>query len=124
MPFYFQTGLVYKGPIPSRDADSCGVAFAAGFYSSYYNQYIDSQNRALKNAYNGSNATPANTVANQPPNAYIPKFTSTEVVEAFYNVQINKWAAINPYVQWIVNPSGNGVCANDVVMGASAKVLF
>lgn len=124
LPFYFQTGLIYKGLLPKRDADSCGVALAAGFYSSYYNQYIDSQNQALKTRYDGSNATPANTVSNTPPTAYIPHFTSTEVVEGFYNVQINKWAVIKPYVQWIVNPAGNGVCANDVVMGASAKVLF
>jgi porin len=124
LPFYFQSGLVYKGLIPKRDNDSCGVAVGAGFYSSYYNQYIDSQNQALKTAYNGSNATPANTVSNLPPNSYIPHFTSTEVVEGFYNVQVNKWVAINPFVQWIVNPAGNGVCANDVVMGACAKLLF
>lgn len=124
LPFYFQTGLVYKGLVPKRDADSCGVALAAGFYSSYYNQFIDSQNQALKKAYNGNNVTASNTVSNTPPSAYIPHFTSTEVVEGFYNVQITKWAVIKPYAQWIVNPAGNGVCANELVMGASAKVLF
>jgi carbohydrate-selective porin OprB len=124
IPFYFQTGLVYEGLVPKRDADSCGVALAAGFYSSYYNQYIDSQNQALKKEYNGYNVTAANTVSNTPPTAYIPHFTSTEVVEGFYNVQITKWAVIKPYAQWIVNPGGNGVCANELVMGASAKVLF
>ena len=43
---------------------------------------------------------------------------------AFYNIQINKWAAIKPYAQWIVNPAGNGTVQDDLVMGASIKVMF
>ena len=124
MPFYFQTGLVYKGPIPHRNDDQVGICLGAGFYSSYYNQYIDSQNQALKVAYNGSNATPANTVSNEPNHQYAPHFSSTEVLEAFYSIQLNKWAALNPYAQWIVNPAGNGTVANDLIMGASLKVFF
>jgi porin len=33
LPFYFHTGLVYKGLIPGRDQDQLGVAFAYGNYS-------------------------------------------------------------------------------------------
>jgi len=124
MPLYFQTGLVYKGPIPHRNDDQVGICLGAGFYSSYYNQYIDSQNQALKSAYNGSNATPDNTVSNAPDHQYAPHFSSTEVLETFYSIQLNKWAALNPYAQWIVNPTGNGTVANDLIMGASMKVLF
>ena len=143
LPFYFQTGLVYKGLLDIRKEDQMGLVVGAGFYSSYLNNYIDSQNQALKTAYNGSNVNEANTVPNGPGTydtsttskgkttttttqyyEYAPHFTSTEVVEAFYNIQINKWASLKPYAQWIVNPAGNGTVANDLVMGASVKVLF
>jgi len=33
MPFYFHTGLIYKGLIPGRDQDQTGVAFALGNHS-------------------------------------------------------------------------------------------
>ena len=143
LPIYFQTGLVYKGLFDARKDDQMGVCVGAGFYSNYLNNYIDSQNQALKSAYNGNNVTSANTVPNGPGTystttksggkttttitqyyAYAPHYSSTEVVEAFYNIQINKWAALKPYAQWIVNPAGNGTVANDLVMGASVKVLF
>ena len=143
LPIYFQTGLVYKGLFDARKDDQMGVCVGAGFYSNYLNNYIDSQNQALKSAYNGNNVTSANTVPNGPGTystttksggkttttitqyyAYAPHYSSTEVVEAFYNIQINKWAALKPYAQWIVNPAGNGTVSNDLVMGASVKVLF
>ena len=151
IPFYFQTGLVYKGLIPHRDKDSIGVAFGAGFYSSYLNDYINSQNESLKVAYNGHNATAANTVPDGPETvttttkttsvvkgktvtkfttstanyyAYQPSFSSTEVLEAFYNVQVNKWAAVKPFAQYIINPSGNGTVGNDFILGVSAQVNF
>jgi porin len=40
LPFYFQTGLVYKGLIPGRDQDQLGVALAYGNYS-FYKQLAD-----------------------------------------------------------------------------------
>ena len=131
LPFYFQTGLVYKGLFDIRKEDQMGVALGAGFYSSDYNKYIDSQNQSLKAAYNGSNATAANIVPNGPTQvggkdyyAYAPHFSSTEVVEAFYNIQINKWAALKPSAQWIINPAGNGTVPNDFLLCADVKVTF
>ncbi len=131
IPFYFQTGLVYRGLLPHRDKDSIGIALGAGFYSSYLNSYINSQNESLKKAYNGKNATSANTVPSGPVvvggssyYAYQPNFSSTEVLEAFYNVQINKWAAVKPFAQYIINPSGNGTVGNDFILGVSTQVTF
>ena len=161
LPFYFQVGLVYKGLIPTRDNDSIGVAFSAGFYSSVYNSWIKSQNKQLENAYGSAHnaKVPNGPTVQQPVNpgtgtsgsvpasslnkagtaygapvstqalyqnyyAYQPLFTSTEVIEAFYNVQVNKWAAVKPYFQCIINPAGNGTVANDWVLGVSAKVAF
>ena len=165
LPFYFQTGLVYKGLIPHRDNDSVGIAIGAGFYSSYYNQYIQSQNQQLENAYGstynatvpngptvqqpvnpgtGTSATvpssslpSGNTTANTKYKApvatqanyqnyyqYQPNFSSTEVIEAFYNIQLNKWASLKPSAQYIVNPAGNGTVGNDLILGISAKLVF
>ena len=161
LPIYFQTGLVYKGLIPTRDNDSIGIALSAGFYSSCYNSWIRSQNEQLQNAsgsaYNAKfpkgpgsyqpvnpgtgtgGSVPVSTLntagtAYQAPvvtqgayqnyYAYQPMFTSTEVIEAFYNVQLNKWAAVKPYVQCIINPAGNNTVPNDWILGVSAKVTF
>ena len=169
LPFYFQTGLVYKGLIPHRDEDSVGVVLGAGFYSSYYNQYIDSQNQALENAYgskynatvpdgpayvqnvnpktgkpsttsttikktvttttNGKKTTKVVTTKTTKPAyssyyEYAPHFSSTEVIEGFYNIQLNKWASIKPGVQYIINPAGNGTIGNECILQVVAKVAF
>ena len=153
LPFYFQTGLVYKGLIPHRDEDSVGVALGAGFYSSYYNQYIDSQNQALENAYgskynatvpdgpayvqnvNATTGKPATTTTGTGSKKktvpaytsyyeYAPHFSSTEVIEGFYNIQLNKWASIKPGVQYIINPAGNGTIGNELILQIVAKVAF
>jgi len=162
LPFYFQSGLVYKGPIPHRDEDSVGVALGAGFYSSYYNQYIDSQNQQLQYNYGTPNNAPipdgptqyqANGTTNSSSTiyvngkkkgtttpksvtqqqqgtalkdayAYLPHFSSTEVIEGFYNIQLNKWASIKPGVQYIINPAGNGTIGNEWILQVVAKVAF
>jgi carbohydrate-selective porin OprB len=139
IPFYFQTGLVYKGLIPHRDKDQIGCALGCGFYSSYLNDYIDSQNQALVNPYGSAkNAVvpdgPTSASAKQLGTGtsttkkdyfeYQPHFTSTQVIEGFYQVQINKWATFKPFIQYIVNPAGNKTVPNDLVLGASAKVTF
>ena len=148
LPFYFQLGLVYKGLIPHRDNDSMGIAMSMGIYSSCYNNYIQAQNRQLQNAYgsaynktvvdgptvqqpvNAGTGTPASPnpgssqASYQNYYAYQPNFTSTEVIECFYNIQINKWASVKPYAQWIINPAGNNTVNNDVVLGVSAKLTF
>ena len=139
LPLYFQTGLVYKGLLDIRKNDQMGIVVGAGFYSTQYNQYIDSQNQALKNNYgstynetvpngptsqNGVNANTGAATANKDYFAYAPHYSSTEVVEAFYNIQLNKWAALKPSVQWIVNPAGNGTVGNDLLLCADLKVTF
>ena len=162
LPFYFQTGLVYKGLIPHRDEDSVGVALGAGFYSSYYNEYLKSQNQQLQYNYGTANNAPVpdgptqyqpngttnssstiyvngNKAGTTTPTsltqqqqgtalkdayAYLPYFTSTEVIEGFYNIQLNKWASIKPGVQYIINPAGNSTVGNEWILQVVAKVAF
>ena len=139
LPFYFQTGLVYQGLIPMRNEDQCGIALGCGFYSSYYNDFIESQNKALYNQYgsryNGTvpdgpidakapNATTGKLGSSKAYFAYAPNFTSTQVLEGFYQVQLNKWATFKPYVQYIRNPAGNNTVPDDWILGASVVMKF
>jgi len=104
LPYYFQSGLVYKGLLDARPLDQMGACFGAGFYSGYYNEYLD------KTAVTGR------------PN--VPHYSSTGVLEAFYCIQVNKWASLQPFAEWLVNPAGNGTVDNDLILGASVKCLF
>jgi len=98
-PFYFQTGLVYKGLIPTRDKDQTMLAVAAGQYSFY-------QIEALQAAGN----------VNQP--------NFTLVVEGGYRVQINGWAFTQPFVQYIAKPNGTEAVENAWVLGLLTGVDF
>ena len=53
MPFYFHTGLIYKGLIPGRHQDQTGVAFALGNYS--YDKILADYNagRTVHQTYEG-----------------------------------------------------------------------
>jgi carbohydrate-selective porin OprB len=140
VPYYFQTGLVYKGLIPTRDNDMIGVCLGCAIYSDQYNQWIDSQNQALQNNYGSTyNATvpngptqyypinpntgaPGRTLQNA--YAYQPHFSSTQIIEACYDIQLTKWANFKPFVEYIINPAGNGTVPNVVILGASSKWFF
>jgi carbohydrate-selective porin OprB len=50
--------------------------------------------------------------------------SSTEVIETFYNVQINPWLQFRPDVQYIINPAGNGTVGNDWILGAELAAKF
>jgi len=99
LPFYFQTGLVYKGLIPTRDEDLTMFAFGYGNYS-YYN----------------IEALQERGVVNQP--------NYTMVLEFDYRIQVNKWAYFQPFVQYIVKPAGTGAVANATVLGFQTSVTF
>lgn len=146
VPFYFHTGLAYKGLIPTRDNDIIGICVGSAFYSGQYNQWIDSQNQALQNNFYGStynaevpngptqygpiNAKTGainNGTAKQPLQnayAYQPHFSSTQIIEACYDIQLTKWANLKPFIEVIVNPAGNGSVPTTVILGASSKWFF
>jgi carbohydrate-selective porin OprB len=97
-PFYFHTGLVYKGLIPTRDADQLGVGFAYGNYS-YYKQLSDERRGR-------------------------PIQTYEAVVEFSYRIQVNKWAYVQPDLQYIIQPGGTGLTQNATVLGFQLGVTF
>ena len=98
IPFYFHTGLVYKGLIPTRDQDQAGVAFAFGNYSAY------------------------KQVADE--NAGRPIQTYEGVLEFDYRVQITKWAYVQPVLQYLLQPGGTGLTKNATVIGFQTGVIF
>jgi carbohydrate-selective porin OprB len=91
-PFYFQTGLVYTGLIPHRDADQTIFSVAYGSYSS---NNIDRQQN------NGN--------VNQP--------NYTMFLEGGYRVAINDWAFLQPFIQYEIRPSGAGNVQNATILG-------
>ena len=146
VPFYFHTGLAYKGLIPNRDNDIIGLCVGCAFYSTQYNQWINAQNQALQNDFYGSTYNAVvpegptqygsvnkntgainNGTAKQPLQnayAYLPQFSSTQIIEACYDIQLTKWANLKPFVEVIVNPAGNGTVPTVVILGASSKWFF
>lgn len=98
-PFYFQTGLVYKGLIPYRDNDQTMIALGYGSYS-FSN---------IENLQDEGNV-------NQP--------NYTMVLESGYRFQINGWAFVQPFVQYIIKPNGTGNVQNATVLGILAGVNF
>jgi len=97
-PFYFQSGLVYKGLIPSRDKDLTMFALAYGNYS-YYNLLEDRQNGDSLSTY-------------------------TIFLEWGYRVQLNKWAFFQPFLQYAIRPNGSGDVRNATILGVYTGVAF
>lgn len=99
LPFYFQTGLLYKGLIPTRDQDQLGIALAYGNFS--FNNIQAQQQKGNVNQQN-----------------YIA------VLELDYRIQLNKWAYVQPVVQYIVHPNGSERYGNATVLGLHFGVNF
>jgi len=98
VPFYFQTGLVYKGLIPGRDDDQAGVALAFGDYSSS-KQIVDENSGKPVQTYEG-------------------------VLEFDYRLQINKWAYVQPTLQYIIQPGATSLLSNATVIGFQTGITF
>lgn len=98
IPFYFHTGLIYRGLIPTRDDDEVGVAFAWASYSGDMAQAEESRR--------------------------IPVHTGEGVLEFDYRFQVNKWAYVQPFLQYIIDPGGRGQVANATVLGMHFGLAF
>lgn len=97
LPFFFYTGLIYEGLIPTRDHDQAGVAIAFGSYSEDLTHLTEPYGFAA---------------------------TEEGVVEFDYRVQMNKWAFVQPFVQYVVRPGALGTVPNATVLGVHFGVAF
>ena len=99
LPFYFHTGLVYKGLIPTRDFDQLGIAFGFGDYS--YDQILSRRDAGVQ-----------------------VQQTMEAVLECDYRIQITKFAYVQPFLQYLIRPSGTGLVENATILGVHMGVVF
>lgn len=96
--FYFDTGLTYKGLIPTRDNDTAGIAFG-------YAQISNGARSSI--AVDGANPIGAEMV-----------------LEFTYQAHITPALSVQPDLQYIINPGCNSNLGNALVIGARASVTF
>ena len=96
--FYFDTGLTYKGLIPSRDDDTIGIAF------DYAQLSVVAQKAAIVSGSVGVGAE--------------------MLLEVTYQAQITKWLGMQPDLQFVVNPGGNQDLKNAFVIGLRVAITF
>jgi len=96
--FYFDTGLSYKGLIPTRDNDTVGIAFG-------YAQLSNGARGSLRDE--GANPIGAEMV-----------------IEFTYQAEITPWLIVQPDLQYIINPGGATDLNNALVIGGRAAVTF
>lgn len=96
--FYFDTGLSYKGLIPTRDNDTVGIGFG-------YAQLSNGARGSLQNE--GANPTGAEMV-----------------IEFTYQAELTPWLVVQPDLQYIINPGGTSDLNNALVIGGRAAIAF
>jgi carbohydrate-selective porin OprB len=97
-PFYFHSGLVYKGLIPGRDEDQTMFSLALGSYSYYSNLARRQRGRDWQDY--------------------------TMLLEFGYRFQINEWAFLQPFAQYVIRPNGTDNVANATILGFATGVTF
>jgi porin len=96
--FYFDTGFVYTGLIPTRDEDQFGVGFV-------YAQLTNGARRTLE--LEGSRGVGAEMA-----------------LEFTYKANLTPWLYIQPDAQFIINPGGTQDLRNAFVIGARVSLNF
>ena len=96
--FYFDTGLVYTGLIPTRDEDQVGVGFV-------YAQLTKGARRTLE--LEGSRGVGAEMV-----------------LEFTYKAILTPWLYIQPDAQFIINPGATQDLRNAFVLGGRVSINF
>lgn len=98
LPFQWNGGLIYQGPLPLRGQDSAIFGLAYGNFSNDYGR--------AGQAYNGD------------------AVSYEMALEWAYRIQLNDFFYIQPDVQYIVRPGGTGSIPNAFVLGAQIGVSF
>jgi porin len=96
--FYFDTGLTYKGLLPTRDDDTLGIAFA----------YAQLGNTARNSLIDEGSAGVGAEMA----------------LEVTYQCQVTPWLVLQPDIQYIINPGGTQDFGNAFVIGGRAAITF
>ena len=110
--FYAAGGLTYKGPLPNRDQDICGVAVS----------YVTVSDR-LKNLQRDANTILAlggtpNTLGSGP----VPDYEMA--LEATYRFALAPWWSLQPDFQYIFHPGGSAALKDAIVVGLRTQIAF
>ncbi len=103
-PYFFDIALIYKGAF-NRHRDYVSLGLAHGNYS---HDLRDAQRQAQASSIPGPYGT-------QPQ-------TSETILELNYWWRFNKWLAITPGMQYIMNPSGRGTTPNAFVLETQISI--
>lgn len=95
---FISAGLNYKGLLPGRDDDQFGIAFAKAYAGNKHKQ-------AMSDA-----ATPCENYE--------------AALELTYRAQITPWLAIQPDIQFIMNPGFDPNIKNSLVAGSRVEISF
>ena len=55
---------------------------------------------------------------------YIPRTTAETVIEANYQITLNRWLSITPDIQYVIRPSGSRAIGNAFVLGTQLAINF
>jgi porin len=110
--FYAAGGLTYKGPLPNRDQDICGIAVS----------YVTVSDR-LKNLQRDANTILAlggtpNTLGSGP----VPDYEMA--LEATYQIALAPWWSLQPDFQYIFHPGGSTALKDAIVIGLRTQIAF
>jgi len=95
---YLGGGAAYAGLIPGRPEDECGVAVAMAFNSNAYRDWAAAQ---------GPRPEAAETA-----------------IELTYRAQLSSWLALQPGVQYVLNPGTVPGCPDAWVLGVRGELAF
>lgn len=92
--YYWEAGASYKGLIPTRDADTMGLAVVQSILSTQYRNEID------------------------------PYADRETIYEWYYAIQITPWCVLTPDLQFITNPGGDTTDRNSIVGALRLRINF
>lgn len=98
VPHYFGGGLLYKGPLAGRDEDYLGLGVA---HAEFSDQMLLGSPAPVMAAVRGAPHLLMAPLASAGP-------TAETATELFYTVQLRPWLRLQPDLQYIANPSGDG----------------
>ncbi|KAB2644557.1 MAG: carbohydrate porin [Verrucomicrobia bacterium] len=97
--FYCDSGLNYKGIIPTRNQDLLGLAFVYGLLS----------NQGISTIQQNKGTSPANTAFD---------------IELTYQAQLTPWFTVQPDIQYVIHPGVTQAYPNAFVVGMRASMTF
>lgn len=93
---YVDTGFNYRGLLPGRDQDVCGIGLS---YTGFGNNFPKEEAQAPHEGYEA-------------------------ILEVAYQAALSEWLSLQPDLQYIFNPSGIGSRGDALVLGIRLSLAF